>query len=185
MLDEILEVLKDGIDKSLESLRRELSRLRTGRANLAILEAVRVDYYGVGTPLNQMASMSTPDPRTILIKPWDRSQVQAVAKAINQSNLGLTPNVDGEFIRISVPSLTEERRRDLVKVIKKHGEEAKVAIRTHRRDANELTKSAVDSGDIPEDDGDRGLKKIQDMTDQGVKRVDDVVAAKETDVMEV
>jgi ribosome recycling factor len=185
MLDEVIQDLKAGIEKSQESLKRELSRLRTGRASLAILEGVRIDYYGVPTPLNQMTSMSTPDPRMILVKPWDRTQVKVVEKAIHEANLGLTPNADGDFIRIPIPPLTEERRRDLVKVIKKQGEEAKVGIRGHRRDANELIKSLTDSGDIPEDDGERGLKKVQELTDLGVKRIDEIVAAKEKDVLEV
>jgi ribosome recycling factor len=185
MLEEVLKELRDNIDKAVESLRRDLSRLRTGRASLAVLEGVRVDYYGVATPLQQMSSMSTPDPRTILIKPWDRTQVQPVEKAIHQANLGLTPHADGEFIRISVPPLTEDRRKDLVKVIKKQGEESKVQIRGHRRAANDMVKELIDGGEVAEDDGDRATKKVQELTDAGVAKIDDVVAAKEKDVLEV
>jgi ribosome recycling factor len=185
MTDDVLKELRENIDKALDALRKELARLRTGRASLAVLEGVRVDYYGVPTPLHQMASMATPDPRTILIKPWDRTQIVPAEKAILQANLGLTPHADGEFIRIPVPPLTEERRRDLVKVIKKHGEETKVSIRGHRRDANEFVKSLIDEGEVSQDDGDRAIKKVQEQTDQGVKKVDEIVAAKEKDVMEV
>ena len=185
MLEEVLQELRENIEKAIEALRRDLSRLRTGRANLAILEGIRVDYYGVPTPLHQMSSMSTPDPRAILIKPWDRTQIVPVEKAILQANLGLTPHADGEFIRISVPALNEERRRELVKVIRKQGEEAKVHIRGHRRSANDMVKELIDGGDVSEDDGDRATKKIQETTDAGVKRVDEVVANKEKDVLEV
>jgi len=185
MLEEILQELKDNIDKAIESLRRELSRMRTGRASLAILEGVRVDYYGTATPLHQMSSMSTPDPRTILVKPWDRSQVHAVEKAILAANLGLTPHADAEFIRISVPPLTEERRKELVKVLKRQGEETKVSIRNHRRSANDLIQSLIDEGEVAEDDGGRATKKVQELTDAGVKKVDELVAAKEKDILEV
>jgi len=185
MLEEVLRELKENIDKAIESLRRELSRLRTGRASLAILEGVRVDYYGVPTPLHQMSSLSTPDPRTILVKPWDRSQVHAVEKAILAANLGLTPHADAEFIRISVPPLTEERRRELVKVLKRQGEETKISIRNHRRNANDLIRSLIEDGEVAEDDGDRATKKVQELTDAGVKKVDEIVAAKEKDILEV
>ncbi|MBN1770612.1 MAG: ribosome recycling factor [Deltaproteobacteria bacterium] len=185
MLEEVLQELKDSIDKAIESLRRDLSRMRTGRASLAILEGVRVDYYGTATPLHQMSSMSTPDPRTILIKPWDRTQVHIVEKAILAANLGLTPHADAEFIRISVPPLTEERRKELVKVLKRQGEETKVSIRNHRRNANELVKSLIEEGEVAEDDGDRATRKVQELTDAGVQKVDDVVATKEKDILEV
>ncbi len=185
MLEEVLQELRDNIDKAIESLRRDLSRMRTGRASLAILEGVRVDYYGTATPLHQMSSMSTPDPRSILIKPWDRTQVHPVEKAILAANLGLTPHADADFIRISVPPLTEERRKELVKLLKRQGEETKVSIRTHRRSANELVKSLIDEGEVAEDDGDRATKKIQELTDAGVKKVDEVVATKEKDILEV
>jgi len=185
MLNEILDDMKANIEKAHEALRKELARLRTGRASLAILEGVKVEYYGSATPLHQMSSMSTPDPRTILIKPWDRTQIHVVEKAILQANLGLTPHVDAEFIRIPIPQLTEERRRELAKVIKKHGEECKVSIRNHRRDGNELAKSQIDDGEAPEDDVDRTVKKIQELTDAGVKKVDEIVASKEKDILEV
>ncbi|MDI7266895.1 MAG: ribosome recycling factor [Myxococcota bacterium] len=185
MLTETIDDLKANIEKALDAFRKELARLRTGRASLAVIEGVRVDYYGSATPLSQMSSMSTPDPRTILIKPWDRSQVQVVAKAILQANLGLTPQVDGEFIRIHVPALTEERRRDLVKVVKKLGEEAKISVRGHRREANDMVRSLADDGEISEDDSEKAIKKVQELTDQGVKKVDEIVAAKEKDVLEI
>lgn len=185
MLKETLDELKSNIDKALEALRRELARLRTGRASLAVLEGVRVDYYGTATPLHQMSSMSTPDPRLILIKPWDRSQVQTIEKAILQANLGLTPQVDGEFIRIPIPPLTEDRRKELVKVVKRHGEETKVSIRGHRREANDMARELLDEGEAPEDAVDKTLKKIQEITDQGVKKVDEIVAAKEKDILEL
>jgi ribosome recycling factor len=185
MLDEVYETMKEGIDKAHQVLGRDLARLRTGRANLAILDGIRADYYGQSTPLNQMASISVPEPRLIVIRPWDKSGLQAIEKAILTSDIGLTPNSDGEFIRIPIPPLTEERRRELVKMARKHAEECKISIRHARREANEMLDTFKDDGEIPEDDAVRGKKRIQEMTDEAIKKVDDIVARKEADIMEV
>jgi len=185
MLDDVYESMKEGIESAHKALGRDLAKLRTGRANLAILDGIRADYYGQPTPLNQMASISVPEPRLIVIRPWDKAGLQAAEKAILTSDIGLTPNSDGEFIRIPIPPLTEERRKELVKVARKHAEECKIAIRHARRDANEMLDTFKDDGDIPEDDAIRGKKHVQELTDEGIKKVDEIVARKEADIMEV
>lgn len=185
MLDEINDSMKEAVENAHQALGRDLAKLRTGRANLAILDGVRADYYGQQTPLSQMASISVPEPRLIVIRPWDKAALQAIEKALQTSDIGLTPNSDGEFIRLPIPPLTEERRRDLVKVARKHAEECKIAIRHGRRDANEMLDSLKDDGDIPEDDAIRGKKHIQELTDEGIKKVDEIVTRKEADIMEV
>jgi ribosome recycling factor len=185
MIEEVFESMEDSVSKALLALKGALSRIRTGRANAALLDSVRVDYYGTLTPLNQMASVTTPEPRLIMVKPWDRSVVGVVEKAVQASDLGLNPSSDGEIIRIPVPPLTEERRKELVKVVRKHGEECKISIRNGRRDANELLKELESSGDAPKDDVARALKQIQTMTDDGVKEVDKIVEAKEIEITEI
>ena len=185
MIEEVFESMEDSVSKALVALKSALSRIRTGRANAALLDSVRVDYYGTLTPLNQMASVTTPEPRLIMVKPWDRSVAGAVEKAIQASDLGLNPSSDGEIIRIPVPPLTEERRKELVKVVRKHGEECKISIRNGRRDANELLKELESSGDAPKDNVARALKQIQTMTDDGVKEVDKIVETKEIEITEI
>lgn len=185
MLDDVYETMMEGVSNAHKALARELAKLRTGRANPAILQGIRADYYGQMTPIEQMASISVPEPRLIIIRPWDKAGYQAVERALLTSDLGLTPNGDGEFIRIPIPSLTEERRRDLVKVARKHGEECKISIRHARRDANELLDSFKDDGEIPEDDAIRGKKRVQELTDEGIKKTDEIVTKKELDIMEV
>jgi ribosome recycling factor len=185
MLDDVLKELQSGIEKSIEALRRDLARVRTGRAHAGMLDAVRVDYYGVPTPINQMANVAIPDPRLITIKPWEKGQVKAIDKAIRESDLNLNPQVDGELIRIPIPPLTEERRKEMVKQTKKNGEEAKVAIRKHRRDANEMVDTLDDGGDVPKDDADRAKKKIEEIVADGIAQVDKVIASKEKDILEV
>ncbi len=185
MIEEVYESMDDSVQKALTALKSALSRIRTGRANAALLDSVRVDYYGTLTPLSQMASVTTPEPRLIMVKPWDRSVVGAVEKSIQASDLGLNPSSDGEIIRIPVPPLTEERRKELVKVVRKNGEECKVSIRNGRRDSNELLKDMESSGDAPKDDVARALKQIQTMTDEGVKEVDKIVEAKEAEITEI
>lgn len=185
MIEEVFESMNDSVKKAQEALKVSLGRLRTGRANAALLDGVRVDYYGAMTPINQMASITTPEPRLIMVKPFDRTVVHAVEKSIQAADLGLNPSCDGEIIRIPVPPLTEERRKDLVKVVKKQGEECKVAIRGARREANDLLKELEKNGDVSEDDSDRGLKKIQELTDKGVAEVDKIVLAKEADITEI
>ncbi len=185
MIDDVYDMMKDAVSKSNEALRNTLSRIRTGRANSALLDSIRVDYYGTRTPLNQMASISTPEPRLIMVKPFDRSSVSGVEKAIQASDLGLNPNSDGEIIRIPVPALTEERRKDLVKVVRKHGEDGKVAVRNHRRDCNSMLKDLESDGDASKDDVARALKTIQEMTDAAVGEVDKAIEAKEKEITEI
>jgi len=185
MLDDVLKELHAGIEKSIGALRRDLARVRTGRAHAGMLDAIRVDYYGVPTPINQMANVTIPDPRMISIKPWEKGQVKAIDKAIRESDLNLNPQVDGELIRIPIPPLTEERRKEMVKLTKKNGEEAKVAIRKHRRDANEMVDTLDKDGDVSKDDADRAKKKIEDIVAEGIAQTDRVIAAKEKDILEV
>ena len=185
MIDEVFESMNDGVASAHEALRSTLSRIRTGRANAALLDSVRVDYYGSKTPLNQLATVSTPEPRLLMVKPFDPSSVGEVEKAIQSADLGLNPASDGEIIRIPVPPLTEERRKELVKVVRKHGEECKISIRNARRDSNDLLKELESSGDAPKDDVKRALKTIQEITDTGVEKVDEIVAAKETEITEI
>ena len=184
MVNDVLTELKSNMDGTIDSLKRELAKRRTGRANVAILDGIRVDYYGTKSPLNQVASVQVPDPRLITIKPWEKSMVSVIEKALQQSNIGLTPSSDGELIRIPIPPLTEQRRKDLVKDIKRVGEESKVALRNQRRDANEMLKEFEKDREISEDELRKGLEKVQEVTDDFVKAVDDLVGAKEEEIME-
>ncbi len=184
MIEDTKQDAKQSMDKSIANLEREFNRVRTGRATPALLDGIRADYYGAPTPLNQMASLSVPEPRLILIQPWDVTSCGAIEKAILKSDLGLTPQSDGKVIRISVPPLTEERRRELVKVVRKMGEETKVAVRNARRDANEMLKELQKEGDISEDDSHKGKDQIQKITDEYVAKVDEHLAAKEKEIME-
>jgi ribosome recycling factor len=185
MLEDVIKDLRSGIDKAIEALRRDLGKVRTGRAHAGMLDGLRVDYYGVPTPIGQMATVSVPESRMITVKPWEKNQVKAVEKALRDSDLNLNPQVDGDLIRIPIPSLTEERRREMVKLTKRYGEECKVAIRKHRRDANELIDTLDKDGEVSGDDADRTKKKVEDVVAEGVKQVDAVLAAKEKDVLEV
>ena len=175
---------EDKMQKAIQALKNDLTTLRAGRANPAILERVMVDYYGAPTPINQTGNISSPDPRQILIQPWDKSILGDIEKAILKSDLGLTPTNDGDVIRISIPPLTEERRAELVKTSKKYGEEAKVAIRNIRRDANEEIKK-LEKTEISEDESRRHQEDIQKLTDKYVKEVDQIMDAKEKEIMEV
>jgi ribosome recycling factor len=170
MLNDVIKELQANLDKGIEAFKRDLSKVRTGRANLAILDGVRVDYYGTPTPLNQIASLNVADPRLITIKPWERSLIPEIEKAIRSAQLGLNPNSDGELVRLPMPALTQERRQELVKVVKKMAEEGKVALRAARRDANEMLKGLLKDGGITEDDERNGLKKVQETTDKAVTR---------------
>jgi len=185
MINEVFDTMKESAQKSLEALRATLSRVRTGRATVTLLDSVRVDYYGAMTPLNQLATISTPEPRLLMIKPFDRSASKSIEKAIMASSLGLNPNSDGEIIRIPVPPLTQERRKDLVKVVRKHGEDGKVAVRNHRRDCNSLLKDLESDGDASKDEVARALKKIQEMTDESCAEVDKMITAKENEITEI
>lgn len=185
METKVYDETKIRMQKALDAFRHELSKLRTGRASISILDGVRAEYYGTLTPLNQLATMGTPDPRTIVIQPWDHAALQPIEKAIQKSDLGLNPLNDGKLLRLPIPPLNEERRRDLVKVIKKHGEECKVSIRNSRRDSLALLKKMKDESKITEDDLKKGQDRIQKLTDDFIKMIDEASAHKEKDIMEV
>ncbi len=185
MIDEVLSELKQAIEKAKEALRRDLAKLRTGRAHAGMLESIRVDYYGQTTPIAQMASVNVPEPRMLTVKPWDRSQVQAIEKAIRESDLGLNPQVDSELIRIPIPALSEERRRDLVKVAKKHGEECKVAVRKTRHDALDMLNEIEKDGGASKDDVDRGKKKAEEIVSEAGTAVDQIVQQKEKEILAI
>ena len=185
MADDVISDLRGRIGKTLDDLRRDLAKVRTGRANPQLLDSVRVDYYGTPTPLNQVANVTVADPRLIVIKPWEKSMIQTIEKAINAAGLGINALPDAEVVRVPIPALTEERRREFVKIVKTKGEEHKIAIRNERRDAKEMIEEAVKEGDLTEDDGKKALEKVQVEVDNGVKKVDDTIAAKEKDLMQV
>ena len=173
------------MQKSIDSLEKDFARLRTGRASTALVDNIRVEYYGTPTPLNQVASVSIPDSRTISISPWDRNAFSNIEKAIMKSDLGLTPINDGRAIRINIPPLTEERRKDLVKMAKKYTEEAKVAIRNVRRDVNEALKKMQAAKEISEDDLHKAQDEVQKTTDNFVKKAEAVLVEKEKEIMEI
>lgn len=185
MDDEVLEELQDAIGKAHEALKRELAKLRTGRAHPSMLDSVRVDYYGQVTPIGQMATVSIPEPRMLTVKPWDKSQLKAIEKALRECNLGLNPQADGELLRIPVPPLSEERRKDLVKVAKRQGEDCKIAIRKARHDAIDMLNQMKSDGDLGEDAVDRAKKKVEETVGKGGDNVDQLVASKEKDILEV
>jgi ribosome recycling factor len=183
--DEVLKELKSRIDKTLDDLKKELAKVRTGRASTSILDGIRVDFYGTPTPLSGVASVNAPEPRLITIKPWDKSVLKDIEKALREANLGINPMNDGELIRLPFPALTEERRKEIAKQVKSKGEEHKVAVRNIRRDANESIKTQLKDKKITEDDKKRLEEKVQKETDVGVAEVDKIVAAKEKEVMSV
>lgn len=184
-MEKLLEDTEQRMRKSLDSISQQLARLRSGKATPALLEGLKVDYYGTLTPINQIASISTPEPRLLVIHPWDKTAVPAVEKAIQASDLGLTPNSDGTIIRIPIPSLTEERRRELVKIAKKIAEEGKVALRNIRREIIEGIKTQQKDGEIPEDDSHRLQDRIQETTEKISTKIDDLFKAKEEEIMTV
>lgn len=184
-MNDILSDAKERMGKSLEALEQNFNVIRTGRANPAILNRVNVDYYGSMTPLPQMATISSPDPRTLVISPFDKSVMEAIEKAIRESDLGFNPNNRGDSIFISIPALNDERRRDLVKTAKTMAEEARVAIRSIRRDANDELKSMKNENLLTEDDVKVGEKKVQDLTDEFVKTIESKLKTKESDIMAV
>ena len=183
--DDILKDLTDRIAKTIDSFKADLQAIRTGRANLHVLDSVRVDYYGQMTPLHQVGTLAVADARLITVKPWEKNLIPLIEKAIRDANLGLNPQSDKDIVRIPIPPLTEERRREIVKQVKHKGEEFKVAVRNERRDAKEFVEAAEKDGDISQDEAKKALEKVQKATDEGVKKIDDVVAAKEKDVMQV
>ncbi|WP_242395213.1 ribosome recycling factor [Anaeromyxobacter oryzisoli] len=183
--DDILKDLHERIERTLDQLRHDLASVRTGRASLHLLDNVRVDYYGTATPLSQVATLSVPEARLIVVKPWEKSMIPVIDKAIRDANLGVNPMSDKDLVRIPIPPLTEERRREIVKQVKHKGEEHKIAIRNERRDAKELIEASEKDGDVAADEAKKALEKMQKETDDGVKRIDEIVAAKEKDVMQV
>ncbi len=185
MSEEVVKELKSRIDKTLDDLKRELGKVRTGWANAAILDGITVNYYGTPTPLSGVASVSVPEPRLIVIKPWDKGQLKEIEKAIKEANIGITPMNDGEVIRLPMPPMTEDRRKEIAKKVKATGEDHKVAIRNVRRDANERLKVLLKDKKITEDDQKRTTEKVQKETDAGVAKVDEIVAKKEKEVLEV
>lgn len=185
MLDDIKSDADERMGKSIQSLAAAFAKIRTGRAHPGILDGITVDYYGVATPLNQVANVSVEDSRTLAVSPWEKPMVPVVEKAILKSDLGLNPATSGDKIRLPMPPLTEENRRDLTKIAKSEAENARVAIRNIRRDANSMLKELLKEKDITEDDARRGEEIIQKLTDLKVKEVDDLLGAKETDLMEI
>jgi ribosome recycling factor len=185
MSDDLLFALEEKMEKSIQGLSKEFLTVRAGRANPGLLDKIMVDYYGTPTPLNQLSNISAPEPRLLIVQPWDKSVLGTVEKAILKSDLGLTPNNDGNIIRIAIPQLTEERRKELVKLVKKMAEDTKVAIRNLRRDGNEDIKKMEKAGEISQDESRRLQDEVQDLTNQYVEKVNTVLAAKEAEIMEV
>jgi ribosome recycling factor len=185
MIDDVLAELRQGVEKAKEALKRDLVKLRTGRAHPGMLDSIRVEYYGQVTPLAQMATVNVPEPRMLTVKPWDKSQVKAVDSALRESDLGLNPQVDGDVIRIPIPPLSEERRKDLVKVAKKNGEECKVAVRKVRHEALDMLNEIKEAGDASEDDVDRGKKKVEEIISEAGHAVDQIIAQKEKEILAI
>jgi ribosome recycling factor len=185
LADDVIKDLHARIGKTHDHFRQELLGIRTGRASLHLLDGVRVDYYGTPTPLNQVATLAVADARLITVKPWEKNLIPVIDKAIRDANLGLNPQSDKELVRVPVPALTEERRREIVKQVKQKGEEQKLAIRNERRDAKELLQQGEADGEISADEAKKALDKVQKETDEGVRKIDEMVAAKEKEVMTV
>ena len=173
------------MDKTLEVLASDFGTIRAGRANAQVLDRITVEYYGVPTPLNQVGTISSPDPRTLVIQPWDTTLLRPIEKAIQTSDLGINPQNDGRVIRLAFPQLTEERRKELTKQVRQYGEAAKVAVRNVRRDAVDYVKKAQKKGEMTEDDQKKAEKDIQDLTDKFTKRVDEMCGTKEKELMEI
>ena len=185
MIEDVQKELASALSKSHDALKRELSKLRAGRASANLLDGIKADFYGTPTLLGQMAHINVPEPRLITVKPWDKTQVKAVEKALRESDLGLNPQVDGDVIRIPLPPLTEERRKDFVKIARKYGEDCKVALRKARHDALDMLAQIEADGGSSADEVDRGKKKVEELVQESVKQVDTTVAHKEKDILEV
>lgn len=184
MIEETIQESRDRMGKTITALENELKRIRTGRASASILDGIKIDYYGTPTPLNQAATIAIPESRLITIQPWDVTIIKDIEKSILKSDIGLTPSNDGKLIRIAVPPLSEERRKELVKLVHKSCEEHKVAVRNIRRDANELIKGFKKDGDVSEDDAFKAQDRIQKVTDEYIAKVDQVYKAKEKEILE-
>ncbi|MEN6331517.1 MAG: ribosome recycling factor [Smithella sp.] len=185
MKDQIFQKLQDDMEKIISALDKSFSRVRTGRASVSLLDGIKVDYYGAPTPIAQVATLSVPESRLIVITPWDVTALGAIEKAIQKSDLGLVPSNDGKIIRLSIPPLTEERRKELVKVVKKMAEEAKIKLRNARRDANEELKDAKKNNKMAEDQIYTAQDEVQKLTDAGIQKTDKILAAKEKEIMEI
>lgn len=185
MIKDIINTAEDKMHKTIAVLKKELATMKAGRANPTLLDRIEVEYYGSMMPINQVANVSAPEPRIILIQPWEKSSLKSIEKAILKSDLGLNPSNDGTAIRLIIPELTEETRRNLVKNVKKTGEEAKVAVRAIRRDSNEKIKALKKNNEIPEDDMKKAEEDIQKKTDNFIKEIDKILEAKETEIMSV
>jgi len=184
MWEEALKKAEEGMIKSLENLKREFATIRTGRATPALLDTVKVEYYGTMTPLKQLASITAPRPNLLVVRVWDKNAVKDVEKAILKAGLGLTPQIEGEVIKLPIPPLSEERREELVKVVRRMAENARIAIRSHRRDAREKIEKGKKEGEIPEDDARRAEKELQKLTDTYIEEVDNLLSIKEKEIRE-
>jgi ribosome recycling factor len=185
MINDITSDTEDGMKKAVESFKRDLQKIRTGRANAAMLDGIKVDYYGTPTPVNQVATVQVVDARLITIKPWEKAMLQVIDKAVRASDLGINPVSDSELVRLPIPPLTQERRKELAKVVGKQTEEARVAVRSARRDAMDMVKDAEKDKQITEDERKNGEKKIQELTDKYIANIDDIAKAKEKEIMEL
>ncbi|RMF95774.1 MAG: ribosome recycling factor [Candidatus Schekmanbacteria bacterium] len=185
MNEDVLRETEEAMKKAVSFLTKELAKVRTGRANAAILDSVKVDYYGTPTPINQLATISIPESRLIVIQPWDTNVIGLIEKAIMKSDLGLTPNSDGKVIRIPIPELTEERRRELVKTVKKMGEQEKITIRNARRNGNEKLKKLEKEGHVSQDEIKKSIEKIQKITDSYIEKVDELLKLKEEEILTI
>ncbi len=185
MIDDVLQDTEDGMKKAIDAFKRNLAKVRTGRANLALLDDVKVEYYGSPTPLNQVATLNVADARLITVKPWEKNMIPIIEKAIRAAGLGINPVADAELVRVPIPALTQERRKDLAKQVGKMAEEARVAVRAARRDGNDMLKVAEKDKDISEDDSKKGQKQIQEVTDKYVAQVDQIAANKEKEILEI
>ena len=184
MIDSIYDETRESMDKAIVALKKELKRLRTGRASLSILDGIKVDYYGTMTFLNQMATLAVPESRLITIQPWDVSVIKEIEKAVLKSDLGLTPSSDGKIIRIAIPPLTEDRRKELVKIVHKMCEEHKISVRNIRRDSNDLLKTMKKDGEISEDNAFKGQEEVQKITDEQIRLIDECYKEKEKEILE-
>jgi ribosome recycling factor len=185
MIEEIKSELNVSMEKSLESLKHQLTKVRTGRASASVLDNVSVDYYGTATPISQVGQISTPEARLLQIQPFDKTMIAGIEKSIMAANLGITPSNDGNLIRIPFPPLTEERRKDQIKDIRKHSEDAKIAVRNYRRDKNEIVKKSEKDKEISEDESKKFHDEIQKVTDIFIKKVDEIIVAKEQELMTI
>lgn len=185
MINDILDQLNKDMEKSIGAMKASLQKVRTGRASIGLLDGIMADYYGTVTPLKQLATLAVPEPRMITIQPWDKGAIAPIEKAIMKSELGLTPANDGKIIRVPIPPLNEERRRDLVKMVKKIAEEYRVEVRNHRRDANAMLKDLEKEKEISQDQLKTGQDKVQELTDEHIRKIDSILSDKEKEIMEV